>query len=453
MGWSFRKSVGFGPFRVNFSKSGVSYSFGAKGARINTGPRGTYVNFGSNGIYYRKKISSQNHSEKVVTYDTPVEYQNFQHTITSAEIDQLTDVDSKSFIDELTKKSQMISYLNWFGIPSIFIFIFALYSFYQQPSRTVVDKTFFVQVNSTSGVKIRESPNKNSHVISTIQNFDKLDLVDSTNPDWYKVQFANSSGYISKRFSTIDSLLSNSRTYTRFDDNLGSFWLYFLLGITTCIFLCFYFHRKDKERLLVEIYYDLDDRIKDVYDKFIQYFSEITNSGKVWQYLHAQNTTDFKRNAGAGTLINRVGVRRISTDAKPERFFVTNVQIPNIQLRNTDLYFLPERLLIKRNNKYAAVFYKNLQMHSSLTRFIEDEILQQDAEVVDKTWRFLNKNGTPDRRFNNNRQLPICLYSQYTIESGTGVYEILTTSKKGAFDNFSNFIAAIGQLQKKMYLD
>lgn len=33
-GFRFRKSVKFGPFRVNFSKSGVGYSFGMKGARI-----------------------------------------------------------------------------------------------------------------------------------------------------------------------------------------------------------------------------------------------------------------------------------------------------------------------------------------------------------------------------------------------------------------------------------
>jgi hypothetical protein len=44
MSWSYRKSFGSGLFRVNFSKSGVSYSVGVKGARVNIGPKGTYVN-------------------------------------------------------------------------------------------------------------------------------------------------------------------------------------------------------------------------------------------------------------------------------------------------------------------------------------------------------------------------------------------------------------------------
>ena len=57
MGFYFRKSKSFGPFRLNLSKSGVGVSTGVKGARLSIGPNGTYVNVGRNGIYYRKKIS------------------------------------------------------------------------------------------------------------------------------------------------------------------------------------------------------------------------------------------------------------------------------------------------------------------------------------------------------------------------------------------------------------
>ncbi len=44
MGWYFRKSKSVGPFRVNFSKFGMSFSTGVKGARMSFGPRGTFVN-------------------------------------------------------------------------------------------------------------------------------------------------------------------------------------------------------------------------------------------------------------------------------------------------------------------------------------------------------------------------------------------------------------------------
>ena len=58
MGFYFRKSKTFGPFRINLSKSGIGLSTGIKGARLSIGPKGTYVNMGRNGMYYRKKLGS-----------------------------------------------------------------------------------------------------------------------------------------------------------------------------------------------------------------------------------------------------------------------------------------------------------------------------------------------------------------------------------------------------------
>jgi len=106
MPWYFRKSIGFGISRVNFSKSGISYSFGVKGARINTGPRGTYVSFGSHGIYYRKKIATSSGAQTQFSEPVNDDSEPIAHTITSAPIAQLTDADSREFIDELSSQSE-----------------------------------------------------------------------------------------------------------------------------------------------------------------------------------------------------------------------------------------------------------------------------------------------------------------------------------------------------------
>jgi Protein of unknown function (DUF4236)/zinc-ribbon domain len=58
LGWYLRKSVKVGPFRVNFSKSGIGYSFGVKGARIGAGPHGPYIAGGRGGIYYRQSLKT-----------------------------------------------------------------------------------------------------------------------------------------------------------------------------------------------------------------------------------------------------------------------------------------------------------------------------------------------------------------------------------------------------------
>jgi hypothetical protein len=61
MGWTFRRSVNLGPFRVNISRSGIGYSLGAGGFRTGVTSRGRrYRSFalGGTGIRYRSQGGS-----------------------------------------------------------------------------------------------------------------------------------------------------------------------------------------------------------------------------------------------------------------------------------------------------------------------------------------------------------------------------------------------------------
>jgi hypothetical protein len=60
MAWGFRKSIGFGPFRINFSKSGVGASVGIPGLRFGVNSRGQAYRHSSipgTGIYEREVLS------------------------------------------------------------------------------------------------------------------------------------------------------------------------------------------------------------------------------------------------------------------------------------------------------------------------------------------------------------------------------------------------------------
>lgn len=63
MAWQFKKSKQIFPgIRLNFSKSGISTSFGTKGARFTIGKRGLTTSLGipGTGLYYRTTSSSKN---------------------------------------------------------------------------------------------------------------------------------------------------------------------------------------------------------------------------------------------------------------------------------------------------------------------------------------------------------------------------------------------------------
>jgi hypothetical protein len=62
MGWSYRKSIRFGPFRVNLGKSGVGVSVGEKDVRVGINSRGRRyesVTIPGTGLSYRSSGKSR----------------------------------------------------------------------------------------------------------------------------------------------------------------------------------------------------------------------------------------------------------------------------------------------------------------------------------------------------------------------------------------------------------
>ena len=93
------------------------------------------------------------------------------------------------------------------------------------------------------------------------------------------------------------------------------------------------------------------------------------------------------------------------------------------------MYFFPDVLLIVEGARVGALDYAQLKLLWSTTIFVEDGAVPRDAEIVGHTWRFVNKNGGPDRRFNNNRQLPEARYLQMQLSGAEGLRKILHLSK------------------------
>ncbi len=69
-----------------------------------------------------------------------------------------------------------------------------------------------------------------------------------------------------------------------------------------------------------------------------------------------------------------------------------------------------------------------MTIEQRLTTFIENEAVPSDANVVGSTWHYVNKSGGPDRRFNNNAQLPVVQYGVLMLKSSRGLNIHLHTS-------------------------
>ena len=71
--------------------------------------------------------------------------------------------------------------------------------------------------------------------------------------------------------------------------------------------------------------------------------------------------------------------------------------------------------------------------NSTSEQFIEDSgVAPADAVQVGWTWRFVNVKGGPDRRYANNRQLPVMQYGSLYLTSPQGLYWRLQVSRADA---------------------
>ena len=70
----------------------------------------------------------------------------------------------------------------------------------------------------------------------------------------------------------------------------------------------------------------------------------------------------------------------------------------------------------------------DLTLAAGSVQFIENGAVPRDANVIRTTWRFVNKSGGPDRRFNNNYQLPVVLYGTLDVSAPSGMQLSLQTS-------------------------
>ncbi len=111
-----------------------------------------------------------------------------------------------------------------------------------------------------------------------------------------------------------------------------------------------------------------------------------------------------------------------------------------------DLYIYPAFVaLVDDNKQFGLLDIRKLEFNFWGQKFIEEEKIPKDAVIVDHTWAKVNKNGTPDKRFKGNYQIPVCQYGEMTLKSDTGLNEAYSLS---SFEKSSNFAKAMFEYQK-----
>ncbi|SFL99617.1 DUF4236 domain-containing protein [Halanaerobium salsuginis] len=203
---------------------------------------------------------------------------------------------------------------------------------------------------------------------------------------------------------------------------------------------------KDKyEDFKLDIDFNMDDSILDDYLVLKKNFKKLIEVETIWDITSSKYVDRVKERSSASTSVtrNKVLFSKSSLD-----FIDTEYEALKLQNANGgDLYIYPGFIVMlnNHNNEFGLVDFRDIKFDYYPQRFVEEERVPRDTKIVDRTWRYVNKNGSPDKRYKNNYEIPIVLYFEMNIKTLKGLNESYQFSNPDvgqlfceSFENYKN---------------
>lgn len=173
----------------------------------------------------------------------------------------------------------------------------------------------------------------------------------------------------------------------------------------------------------VQLEVDTEDVYAGLYRNMTDTFNLLSRCEKKWDFTSSKKTNRVAERTSAANTVTRSEIR---ISRQPLELFADSQ--PAIKFHNMNggnLYFYPGFMIVyESKTEFALISYSDLVVDFHEQRFIESEAVPSDSKVVDYTWAKVNKDGSRDKRFAGNYQIPIVLYGQISICSALGLNEV-----------------------------
>jgi hypothetical protein len=194
--------------------------------------------------------------------------------------------------------------------------------------------------------------------------------------------------------------------------------------------------RNQLENCFVNIDMEVDADIEKRYLNLLGCYKEMLTCEKIWDITTSFANDQKVTRSAASSIVTRRQVKFGfgNIDILKSKYDALHFENAN----GSDLYIYPAFLAIVDSQKvFGLVDIRELDFNFDGQRFIEEEKVPNDSQVIDRTWAKVNKNGTPDKRFKDNYQIPICLYGSFSLSSKTGLNAAYSMSSHEKSEKFA----------------
>jgi len=197
--------------------------------------------------------------------------------------------------------------------------------------------------------------------------------------------------------------------------------------------------RAELDACYVDIDFGLDDAATGTFAAMCRSFGGLRTSQRIWDITSTAQTDRVKERTTATQRIARSPIRLDFSQVDIVRSKYQTMCFGTVSGLAVHLY--PGFVLTREpGSDFALIEWKDTAIQFRTSRFIEEETVPSDSEVVGQTWAKANKDGSPDRRFSNNYQIPIAKYGELWFRSPTGLLEAYMISNCSSAENFASAV-------------
>ena len=179
--------------------------------------------------------------------------------------------------------------------------------------------------------------------------------------------------------------------------------------------------REQQERFARASSLTFEGYSRDAHEALQDAFGELKGCHRMWDVTQRAHGQQYR--SLASTLVER---ERISAGFEVLPYVHSSYKAMHIRNANGgDLYLYPTLLVVfDSESNFALISLSDVDVEFTRSAFQEEEAVPEDTETITHTWRYTNKDGSRDRRFSHNYQVPVVAYGNLHFSSSTGLNEL-----------------------------
>lgn len=197
----------------------------------------------------------------------------------------------------------------------------------------------------------------------------------------------------------------------------------------------------------VDISFETSAAAQKAYGALVRSFETLRGCARTWDVTSDRFGNRVVERSYASRTITRTPVTLEFSQSDLVRFEGRALRFQNIN--GEDILIFPGVALMPREDgAFALIDLREVDLSFAAVQFVEEDAVPGDAQIVGRTWAKVNKSGSPDQRFRDNYQIPLCLYGRMVFTTPGGVeeeYQFSNAAVAGEFARaFNAYRASLG---------